>query len=148
MGQISSKKTDIKGEYSDFAIKITNNDSKKYNVCIIIGIEKFLNEIRDNDISFDIILKRAEENENCSFIIADSVTKIKDMEYESWFKDYGSKENGIWVGNGFDDQYFFTLLTRNNIVNNPGNSFGYAVKSGEATQIKLVGMKDKGDEDE
>ena len=145
---ISSKKTDIKGEYSDFAIKITNNDSKKYNVCIIIGIEKFLNEIRDNDISFDIILKRAEENENCSFIIADSVTKIKDMEYESWFKDYGSKENGIWVGNGFDDQYFFTLLTRNNIVNNPGNSFGYAVKSGEATQIKLVGMKDKGDEDE
>ena len=145
---ISSKKMDISGEYQNFVLNVYNNNSKLHNICFIIGLDKFLNEIQNEDTPFSTLLKQAEENENCSFIIVDSVTKIKDIEYESWFKEYVSKENGIWVGNGFEDQYFFTLLTRNNIINNPGNSFGYAVKSGEATQIKLVGMKDKGDEDE
>ena len=92
-------------------------------------------------------LRKAEELKNYTFIIADSVFKLKNHEYDDWYKEYITKDSGIWVGNGISDQYLIRLNSSNrNLVNNCGESFGYLVKQEEAVLVKLIGMKDAGEE--
>ena len=146
-GIIRNNSNNIKLEYKNFLLKMQNNiDKAKYNVCIIIGIDKFLTSI-DSDFIQD--LKIAEETKKYIFIIADSVYKLKNHEYDDWYKKFVTKDKGIWIGNGISDQYLLHLNSINrNIINNCGNSFGYIIEQEEAKMIKLVGMKDVGDENE
>ena len=133
---------DIKEEYQNYLINLQNKS--KYSICIIIGLDKFLSTIQ-RDINQD--LKALEATKKVSFIIVDSVFKLKNHEYEEWYKNYVSKDKGIWVGNGISDQYLIHLNSSNrNVINNCGNSFGYIINQEEATMIKLLGMKDTGDE--
>ena len=81
-------------------------------------------------------------------IIAENVTKSKNHEYDNWYKECITKEDGIWVGNGIDNQYLFDLISSRNIVNNCGSSYGYAIHGGQEKMIKLLGLKDKGEDDE
>ena len=149
---ISNKKTDLKCEYIDF---ISSLDSKKdkERLCVIVGIDKFVNDFDniDNNFSetFYSTLKKAEIKDNCNFIIVDNTTRLKNHEYDEWYKNYITKEDGIWVGDGVNNQYLINLSeTGRDIINNCGSNFGYVIKEGKPTLIKLLGMKEKGEEDE
>ena len=142
---IFDTKKNIKLDYQNYSLRIQNNlDKAKHNICIILGIDKFLANI---DGEFISDLKKAEEQKNYTFIIAETVFKMKNHEYDDWYKAYITKDSGIWVGNGISDQYLIRVNSSNrNLTNNCGESFGYVVKQEEATFIKLIGMKDAGDE--
>ncbi len=93
------------------------------------------------------MLKKAEELGNYNFIIVDNATRFKNHEYDEWYKEYLSGDTGIWVGKGISDQFLININSSNNdIQNNCGESFGYAIKQGEPDLIKLLGMKEKGEE--
>lgn len=144
-GIVQETRKNLKLDYQNYSLKIQNNLRKnKHNICIIIGIDKFLTNI-ETSILPD--LKRAEELKNYTFIVVDSVFKLKNHEYDDWYKAYITKDTGIWVGNGISDQYILRLNSSNrNLVNNCGDSFGYLIKQEEAMLIKLIGMKDDGDD--
>ena len=144
-GIIQDLRKNIKLDYQNYSLKIQNNLSKKkQNVCIILGIDKFLVNVESGVLPD---LRKAEELKNYTFIIADSVFKLKNHEYDDWYKEYITKDSGIWVGNGISDQYLIRLNSSNrNLVNNCGESFGYLVKQEEAVLVKLIGMKDAGEE--
>lgn len=149
---ILSKKVNTKEEYNNFISDLDKKVSKEI-VCVIIGIDKFVNEFDDINnnfyYTFNSTLKRAEELGNCKYIIIDNANKLKNHEYDEWYKNFVTKDNGIWVGNGIDNQYLITITSeRRLIVNNCGDSFGYAINQGIATLIKLIEMKEKGEEDE
>ena len=149
---ISSKKTNVKEEYNNFISELDKKTNKEV-VCVIIGIDKFVSEFDDVSnnfyFTFNSTLKKAEELGNCKFIFVDNANKLKNHEYDEWYKNFVSKDNGIWVGNGVDNQYLLTITSeRRLIVNNCGNSFGYAINQGTATLIKLLEMKEIGEEDE
>ena len=144
---LSNKNQDISEEFYNFALGIENENSNNYNLCMIIGIDKFIQILQDDGIDFESHLNKAYEKENYGFIIVDGANKIKEHEYDPWYKQYIENDNGIWIGNGFDDQYLINILDRREINNNIGNSFGYYVESGEFKQIKLIGMKDAGEDD-
>lgn len=149
---LSSKKIDIKNEYINF-ISDLENIKNQHVLCIIIGIDKFVCEFDDINNNFDdtfnSTLRKAEGTEICNFIFVENVNKLKNNEYEEWFKNYISKENGIWVGNGIDSQYLINISSdRNDIVNNCGSSYGYVIKQENATLIKLLEMREDGDDDE
>ena len=143
---LSDKKQDIIGDFSNFVLGLENENAGGYNVCIILGLDKFLQNIGDESLDFIEILNGAEEKGNYSFIIVDSAKKIKDHEYDEWYKKYIENDNGIWIGNGFDDQYVISLIDRRGINNKIGNSFGYYVKAGVFKLVKLIGMKDMGED--
>ena len=132
--------------YENVKERILNNSSSKNNLIIIIGIDKFLSNIENSEKEFLEFLTKVDELKNCNFIIVDSVSKIKQHEYDKWYKSYVSGDDGIWVGSGFDDQYLLNTMSRKGIVNNCGRTFGYVVKKGNLTPIKLLGMKEE-DED-
>lgn len=143
-GIIQDTRKNIKLDYQNYSLRIQNNLSKtKHNVCIILGLDKFLLSV-EKEILTD--LKKAEEEKNYTFIIVDSVFKMKNHEYDDWYKAFITKDSGIWVGNGIGDQYLIRLNSSNrNLVNNCGDSFGYIIRQEEAVLIKLIGMKEKDD---
>ena len=73
--------------------------------------------------------------------------KTKNHEYDDWYKENLSGDTGIWVGNGASDQFLITInSTSSDIINNCGQSFGYVINQGEPNLVKLVGMKERGEE--
>ena len=149
---LSSKKTNVKEEYHNFISELDQKVNKEV-ICVIIGIDKFVSEFDDINnnfnFTFNTTLKKAEELGNCNFIFVDNANKLKNHEYDEWYKNFVTKDNGIWVGNGVDNQYLLTITSeRRLIVNNCGNSFGYAINQGTATLIKLIEMKENGEDDE
>ena len=142
-------KNNLSLNFKNFSLEISNNLKKNKNVvCIIVGIDKFINDIEDGETAFDEILTKAEELKNYSFVLVENYTKLKNREYDDWYKKYISNDSGIWVGNGINDQYLINVNTSDsNIINNCGESFGYVIDREEPTLIKLLGMREKGDED-
>ena len=149
---ISSKKTNIKEKYYNF-ISNLNENNKKEILCVIIGVDRFVNDFDDINNNFNLTfnssLKKAEKIGNCNFIFVDNANKLKNHEYDEWYKNFITKDNGIWIGNGVDSQYLISITSeRRLIVNNCGKSFGYVINQGTATLIKLIEMKENGEEDE
>ena len=143
---IKTKKEDLPKEYAKFNMEI-NFKSERERVCIIIGLDKFISSLEQNETEFKEMLEKAEEI-NSTFIIVENVTKMKNHEYDDWYKEYVTGDEGIWVGNGIEDQYVLGLNSTKNTINYCGESYGYIVNSGQETMIKLLGIKDKGDNDE
>ncbi len=143
-----TKKEDLKEKYDEF-INNLNENNKKHTVCVIIGIDKFLSYYGNVGTNFNSVIKQAEEKGIYSFIFVENANKFKTHEFEEWYKDYITKENGIWVGNGIDNQYLININSRRkDLVNNCGRSFGYVIKDGIAILLKLLEMKENGDDDE
>ena len=144
---IKQKKDEVQKDYANLLIK-TKIKNKDVLVCIIIGVDKFISGLDDGETEFQEMLEKTEDKENVIFIFVDNATKIKNHEYDDWYKDYITGEDGIWVGNGVDDQYVFEINSNGELSNNCGVSFGYAIKNGIPSMIKLLGIKEKGDDDE
>ena len=142
-----TSKKDLEKEYTKLVIRLNQNNNKSV-VCVILGLDKFINSLDMQDIEFQEMLQKSYSNPNACFIIAENVTKSKNHEYDNWYKECITKEDGIWVGNGIDNQYLFDLISSRNIVNNCGSSYGYAIHGGQEKMIKLLGLKDKGEDDE
>lgn len=147
-GIFQTEKDSLKSNYMNFTLELKNDKNKEKNVlCLIVGLDKFINELDNAEKGFYEILKRAELLANYNFIIVENVTKLKNHSYDEWYRNYALGDAGIWVGNGITDQYTINInLKDKNIINRCGESFGYAVRRENATMVKLLGMKEYGDE--
>ena len=141
-----TKKEDLEKEYTRLSIRLNQNNEKSA-VCMILGLDKFINSLDETDTEFQEMLKKSESNTKMNFIIVENATKVKSHEYDDWYKEYLTGEDGIWIGNGIEDQYVFSLNSTRNLVNTCGPSYGYAIKGGQEVLVKLLGIKDKNDED-
>ena len=147
---IQTKKVNINKEFKEFSEQMEqnteNNDIKQ--LCIIIGLDKFLNDLDDDKNAFSKALQKAEDAGIYNFIFIENATRLKNHQYDDWYKKYILGDTGIWLGNGIEDQYLLNVNSRREVSNNCGISFGYAVKQGQTTLIKLLGVKEKGDDNE
>ncbi len=144
---LKTKKEDLEKEYTKLSIRL-NQKNEKPVVCVILGLDKFINSLEETDTEFREMLLKSESNSNLCFIIVENATKVKNHEYDDWYKEYLTGEDGIWVGNGAEDQYVFGLNSTRNLVNNCGPSYGYVITSGQEYMVKLLGIKDKNDEED
>ena len=146
---IQSRTINLNSIFDKFKIELENNKIKSIRnnfLVIIIGIDKFLNELEITEEQFNQLLKNAMKLEKYNFIIAENSVRLKNHEYDIWYKNNITGDNGIWIGNGISDQYLIDVNSSNkDIENNCGRSFGYMVKQGQATLIKLLGMKESGE---
>ena len=79
---------------------------------------------------------------NYHLVVCDTVNKIKNYEFETWFRNGFNKDFGIWVGNGIGDQYLFNFeLDFERTRENLGKTFGYGIKQGDTSIIKLIGIE-------
>lgn len=100
---IQSRTINLNSVFNKFKIELEKNKlkSKKNNfLVIIIGIDKFLNELEINEEQFNQLLKNAMKLEKYNFIIAENSVRLKNHEYDIWYKNNITGDNGIWIGNG------------------------------------------------
>ena len=124
-----------------------SDDTEEYTICLIIGINKIIASGLLEDDDLDALFSYADESENLSFILVENPSFLKEHCYDAWYSNHIKDDNGIWVGNGIENQSTIsTNYTIDGLENNCGTSFGYAVIDGETTLIKLVGMEEEGEE--
>ena len=122
-------------------------DGKDIKVlCIIAGLEKFQGSM--NEKKFNGFFKGIKTLDNVNLVFADSSFKLKKVGFENWYSSVTNNSNGIWVGNGFMEQ---TVINCNDYGNKfkeqIDKQYAWVAKNGEADLIKIVGEREKEDEE-
>ena len=108
--------------------------------CIIIGIDDFKTKLnKDNQSKFGEIFDKVQDLDIINYIIVDSVDQIKKVEYDSWYKGNINNTDGIWIGNGLNDQFSIKVTQRNNDAKlDLGDNFCFVVKKGKAELVQYI----------
>ena len=114
-------------------------DNKKLLI-FIIGINSFKNKLNsENQSNFSKLFTTASDLQVANYIFIDTVDKIKNFEYEPWFKSNVNKNEGIWVGNGIDNQYLLTITQRTpEVKEDIDYNFCFLVTRGKPILIKFI----------
>lgn len=123
--------------------KIVNTE---YNVMIVLtGLEKFKDTVsaeKLNDLKTKI---KTVENINVLFI--DSGIKLKKLVFEPWYTELAVSSNGIWIGNGINDQSAIKMSDFNKKYSAKiSNDYSWVVKNGEGILVKLISGDIKNEE--
>ncbi len=114
--------------------------SAKEIICIIVGLETFINGLKDDDkVLFKNIMKKAKTIMKVHFIFIDTAGSLKKCEYEDWYKETVDSTSGVWIGDGFAEQYVIkpTKLEQS-YYEQIGTKFGYIVENGVVSYMKIV----------
>lgn len=129
----------------DEVLKNNNNNIRTIKnieevMCVIIGFDKFISALSQEDKdNFINILNKSKETLKVHFILIDVPSGFKPYEYESWYKASMNASSGLWIGDGFAEQY---LIKPTKVIQDYydiiGNSYGYIVENGQVKFIKIV----------
>ncbi len=109
-------------------------------LCVVIGFDKFISSLskEDKDIFINILTK-AKDNLKIHFIFIDIPAGFKPYEFESWYKSTIDVSTGLYIGDGFAEQY---LIKPTKVLQDYyaviGNNFGYIVEKGQVKFIKII----------
>ncbi len=139
---LDSGNNNVESTFMNLQLSMTNELYKGEKVIVIIvGLDKFMVTAGSK---FDQIVDTAEKLGNYKFVICETANKIKNHEFDTWFRNNYLKDFGIWIGNGIGEQYLISCeISFERTQENLGRTFGYGVKHGETTTIKLLGMEEE-----
>ena len=66
--------------------------------------------------------------------------------YEKWYKAHVRENCGIWIGNGFADQYCLKGSSGSRCFEELKDGYGYVLKEGKLTKAKLLWQTEENDE--
>lgn len=139
-----SVKNDFKQEFEQYREKLNYDyDNGLLNnnkiVDIIIGVHNYMEELEDlKDLysSFLIDVKKAKIG---TYILFDSANMLQKHEYDSWYQDIVDASNGVWIGDGYDNQNAIKNQTYSREFSKViGNKFGYVVRKGRPKLIRVL----------
>ena len=140
--------SNAKTEFERFT-KLVNSAKALNLVGVFYGLDRFLSSLDSAEEEMEELLSQAASLGTVSIIAIDTPNKLKNHEYDSWYKAYSNEENGIWLGNGVNDQYLINVnLGMRERNNNCGLAFGYSVNPKRSVEIKVVGLQNTEDGDE
>ena len=132
----------------DKVLKKNNNNKKsianiKECVCVILGIDSFVKNLDDdNRILFNNIVNSTKEHGKIHFIFVDSANNLKKNEFEQWYKDLVDTSTGLYLGDGFAEQYAIKPSKILQEYYDPiGLNYGYLVNNGVVDFVKIIGKK-------
>ena len=136
------------GDATDFInkfVEVADKNNGLNNVFIIMGLDV----IKDtsNPETQGILKKILQQLKNLPHvrvIFADAVSKIKNIEYDDYYRDNTAPINAIWIGSGITEQFTIKSSTYNRETRAQiPNDFGYNVVRGNAIFIKLLDFYSK-----
>lgn len=130
---------------TNFNSLIENTDKNNKLLIFITDAEQFMSKIakETNDIVnyFTILLNL----KRVYLVFNTDLFNLKKIGYESWFRQFVTINNAIWIGKGLNNSTIHNLTTSLRSLSFPlPPNFGYNIKNGKAIRIKVL----EGDEDE
>ena len=109
----------------------------KNTVIVIASVARLLSKLEDSSKISDLFSK-CRSTSNSFIVVADEVSKVKDLSYESWFSGIDISQ-GVYIGPGVDEQNLLKIsnYTRELSVQLPRN-YGYYIAEGSYYVIKLI----------
>ena len=141
---ILNKINDYTNQVNDVLNKNDGNKKSITNikdiVCVIIGVDKFISGLDDEKRAvFEKIIENSKENLKIHFLLVDTPNSLKKYEYDDWYKNSIDSTNGIWVGDGFTEQYSIKpAKIIQQYYESIGTKYGYLVENGNVEFIKFV----------
>ena len=119
--------------------KTTNNTPEEI-VCMIIGMNNLFQKMSALDKgNLTTLIQNASNLGTLKFIMVETIDNIKSISYEVWYKQNIDLSEGIWIGNGIANQFTIKVTTNARILRAELEpNFGYVIKKGKATLIKLI----------
>ena len=107
---------------------------------VINGLESFKSKLSDeNKGSINDCFKKAKQIGIVNVFIFDSIDNVKKSEFEPWFKEGFNANDGIWIGNGFNDQFTFKSLIRSpELKEMIGDDFCIVLQKGRPSIVKYI----------
>lgn len=126
--------------YRENNYNLTVLSKQKKLLIVINGIDGFKSKLSvENQNNLEDFMRKAKELGIINFVIIDSVDIIKTIEYDSWFKDNFNPSNGIWVGDGIDDQFTLKVSIRTDEVKETvTDDFCFVLQKGKPVLVKYV----------
>ena len=136
------------GEYADKiddVLKQNSNNKKSISnvkevLVILLGLDKFVKSLNDDDKKlFENIINKTKDSIKVHFMFIDNSNSLKKNEYEAWYKDTVDSSSGLWIGDGFAEQYSIKpTKIQQSYYELIGNRYGYIVSNGNVDYIKII----------
>ena len=130
--------TDNLNEITEKVINYLNENLNSKTILVIYNLSKYMSKLENSKLVTDFI-EKMKNNENIKALIIDDYTKLKDFQFETWFKSSITVNNGIWIGSGITDQNLFKISTFNKEYTfKIGNNMGYLISENNPTMCKFI----------
>ena len=122
-----------------YEAKKANNTIEEV-VCMIIGMNLLfqkMSPIEKGELT--MLIQEASNLGTLRFVMVETIDNIKSISYEAWYKANADLSAGVWIGNGIANQFTLKVTTNARILRAEIDpKFGYVIKKGKATLIKLI----------
>ncbi len=135
---------DFKNVYNKI-LDIIESQSNKTHVFVINGVESFIGSFdQEQQRKLKSLFSNLKNIKNIRIVFIEAVMKLKEIEFEDFYKNTVQPTNAIWIGSGITDQYTIKCSTYNKETRAQiPNDFGYKVDRGNAVQIKVLDFYSK-----
>ncbi|MCM1299224.1 MAG: hypothetical protein NC228_06640, partial [[Eubacterium] siraeum] len=130
--------------YKDSKLNRSVLDKYEEKNYVVISLKSFYNRLSDDGKEkLSLLLEKAESIYKLHFIIMDSLPDWNDFNYDNWFKRQISGSDGLWIGNGFTDQYLLKVnKMTGDLYEEVGNEYGYLITRNRPARIKLLSSRE------
>ncbi len=106
---------------------------------IIVGIDKLFNKLdEEHQKTFKDIINNNKEILKINFVFIDVPANIKKYEYEDWYKNNVDNTSGLWIGDGFGQQFIVkSIITPPNTAKLE-KDYAVVVKNGLPAVVKVI----------
>lgn len=126
--------------YKDAKLDPASLDPFDERVYVMVGMKRLLEQLpADEKDKLCTLLEKGEAIYKLHFVLAETVSGYNTLSYDAWYKRHLTGSEGIWVGDGFADQYFLKAnkLT-SELYDEIGTDYGYLVNRNRPALVKLL----------
>ena len=127
-------------KYVDNNYNLSSVENEKTKTVVIIGLSNMMRRLSSaGKNNFEKMLELSKDTKKINVIIFDNANGIKRFEIESWFKNYVNPYDGIWIGNGVNEQYTIKILKRTHeLKEDLTGSYGFVIRRGTPVLVKMI----------
>ena len=94
-------------------------------------------------------LTNIKKKDNVNVILGETINVLKRINFDAWFSDNFTTNDGIYIGSGVGDQNVLKISNYSNELNRTyKNNVGFHIVEGSYTKIKLIEFVKDGDNNE
>lgn len=138
--QLNETLLEMNKKYEESGFDVSVMEGYPENVCVIVGIDKF-KILFGNDYLpvFNELLLKIKTMPKIHIIFIDTVDNIKKMEFDGWYKTTISPTRGVWVGDGFANQFVLkSTLSPRVLSAKVDNNFAYYIDGSVTVLFKVI----------
>jgi len=136
--------------FKDANMDVSVLEKYQRKIIVIAGFARLRETLSaDGKDKLSVFLEKGQSQYKVHFILADELKALSACTAEGWFRQNVNTGNGIWVGDGFANQYMLKVSKHSSsLYQEIGDKFGYVLKRGKIALTKVATCAKEDEENE